>query len=62
MSEDIIIAVQLGNVVITSRFQNDTPYRGVALENLEAIKAEAVGAAQAISDYLNKQFDVETSQ
>jgi hypothetical protein len=62
MSEDIIIDVQIGRAVITSRFDNDTPYRGAAMENLEAIKAEAIGAAQAISDYLKKQFDVEVGK
>jgi hypothetical protein len=57
VSEDILIDVQIGDAVITSRFQNDAPYRGAAMERLEELKAEAIGAARTISEYLNAQFD-----
>ena len=52
--EDIEVEVQICDSIFTMRFQNDLPYRGIALEDLDSIKNQAVLASQAVYEYIEK--------
>ncbi len=52
--ENIEIEVQIGESTFTSSFQNDMPYRNIALEDLTRLKMEAVETARFLYDYIDK--------
>ncbi len=50
MSEDVEIEVRIGDRVFTVQFDNDTPYRGAALEDLEFLYDSMEGRALAAEE------------
>jgi hypothetical protein len=54
MSEDVEIKVRIGERVFTVQFDNDTPYRGAALEDLEFLKETAVSLACSMNTYIER--------